>query len=156
MTKAFPAARFLAAGTGRPERVEALKAKLAPLSLSASFEFLGFVQDVAAFLTRCRVGVVASTGSEAVSRAALEWMAAGRPVVASSVGGLPDLVEEGVTGLLVQPDSPHALAAALRRFLDDPALAAALGAAGRKRYVSRFSLRPFGDRTERLYLDLLR
>jgi glycosyltransferase involved in cell wall biosynthesis len=106
-------------------------------------------------LARCRVGVVASVGSEAVSRAALEWMAAGRPVVASRVGCLPDLVIEGETGFLVPPANPRALAQALARFLQEPGLAERMGAAGRRRFDEKFSLGRFADETESLYAQVL-
>ncbi|MDD5658005.1 MAG: glycosyltransferase, partial [Elusimicrobia bacterium] len=91
----------------------------------------------------------------AVSRAALEGMAAGRPVVASRVGGLPDLVADGETGLLVPPGDAGALAAALGRLAGEPQFAARLGSAARRRCAERFSLERFGADTEGLYGELL-
>lgn len=70
---------------------------------------------------------------------AREAMAHARPVVATAVGGLPDAVEDGVTGIVVPPGDPPALRAALRRLLDEPALRARLGAAARERALERFS-----------------
>ncbi len=145
-----PEARFHAAGGGPAERLTELRALAA-----GRVEFHGFIPDVSEFMARCRVGVVASTGSEAVSRAALEWMSRGRPVVATSVGCLPDLVEEGRTGRLVPPGSPEALASALGALLADPARAREMGRAGRARFERLFSLERFVDNTETLYHDLL-
>jgi len=85
----------------------------------------------------------------------LEWMAAGRPVVASRVGCLPDLVADAETGFIVPPGDPGALAQALARFLREPGLAERLGAEARRRFEERFSLKRFVDNTERLYGEIL-
>ena len=85
----------------------------------------------------------------------LEAMACEAPVVASAVGGIPEVVEDGVTGLLVPPARPDDLAAALRLVLDDPARARAMGAAGRKRVEERFSWASVAERTERLYAEAI-
>ncbi len=150
-----PAARFEVIGGGPAERCAFLEHRAGKLGLGEVCVFRGHVADVPAAQARCRVGVVASLGSEAVSRAALEWMAAGRPVVASSVGCLPDLVADGETGFLVPPGDAEALSEALCRFLRAPDLAARLGAQGRKRFEDLFSLRRFGDETERVYKEAL-
>jgi glycosyltransferase involved in cell wall biosynthesis len=79
-------------------------------------------------------------------------MAAGLPVVATRVGGVPELVVDGETGFLVPPADPPALAAALQRLLDEPQLRARLGAAGRARVEEHFSLDFFLES----HLDLYR
>ncbi|MEA2406364.1 MAG: hypothetical protein QOE69_483 [Thermoleophilaceae bacterium] len=81
----------------------------------------------------------------------LEAMAAGKPVVATSVGGTPELVVDGVTGVLVPPRDPEALAAALRELLADRARAGRLGAAGRARVAERFTLERMTDRVLEVY-----
>jgi glycosyltransferase involved in cell wall biosynthesis len=81
----------------------------------------------------------------------LEAMACETPVVASAVGGILEVVEDGVTGLLVSPGRPEALADALRRVLEDRDLARALGQAGRRRVEERFSWASVAERTEQLY-----
>jgi starch synthase len=81
----------------------------------------------------------------------LEAMACGAAVVASRVGGIPEVVDDGVTGLLVPPDDPPALAAAMNTVLADPKRAAAMGAAGRKRAVAEFGWAAVARQTARLY-----
>ncbi len=155
LSRNFPSAVYLAAGTGAAERVKELKMKAQNLGLEGRFAFLGQVADVAAFINRCGVGVVASNGSEAVSRAALEWMQLGRPIIATHVGCLPDMVEEGRTGLLVPPDDPEAMAKALTRLFCDPKEASEMGQRGRERFVKCFSLERFAAETEKVYKSLL-
>jgi len=84
----------------------------------------------------------------------LEAMACGIPVVASAVGGIPEVVDDGVTGLLVPPDDPAALAEALGRVLADPAAARAMGTAGRRRAVEYFSWSTVAEQTTALYREL--
>ena len=81
----------------------------------------------------------------------LEAMACETPVVASAVGGILEVVEDGVTGLLVPPARPGDLAAALRRVLDNPELGRRLGRAGRRRVEERFSWASVAERTEQVY-----
>ncbi len=149
LKSAIPGLRARCAGEGR--QLERLRWQLKPAGLEGIVEFPGRVADKWAFMAACRVGVVPSLGSEAVSRAALEWMASGRPVIASRVGGLPDIVSDGVTGLLVPPGDSVALASALSSLLLDPAKAAALGAAGRERWYTEFSLDRFYHATNEVY-----
>ncbi len=85
----------------------------------------------------------------------LEAMACETPVVASAVGGILEVVEEGTTGYLVPPGRPDDLAAALRRVLDDPAAARAMGQAGRRRVEARFSWASVAARTEEVYAEAI-
>jgi glycogen synthase len=85
----------------------------------------------------------------------LEAMACEVPVVASAVGGIVEVVEDGVTGLLVPPGRPDALAAALRRVLEDPTRGQVMGRAGRKRVEEKFSWASVAERTERLYAEAI-
>lgn len=148
-----PGLRVMCAGEG--QLLERLRWQLKPSGIDGVVRFLGRVEDKWAFLSGCRLGVVASTGSEAVSRAALEWMAAGRPLIASRVGGLPDIVEDGVTGLLVPPGDVPALAAAIKSLLDEPERAELMGNAARERWEESFSLPPFYRRTQEVYEEAI-
>ena len=86
----------------------------------------------------------------------LEAMACGTPVVASAVGGIPEVVVDGETGLLVPPGNPALLAAALGRVLADTGFGASLGSAGRRRVEERFSWERIAERTLAVYEDARR
>lgn len=144
-----PALRARCAGDGK--LVERLRWQLKPAGLEKVVELPGYAPDKWAFMASCRFGVVPSLGSEAVSRATLEWMAAGRPVLASAVGGIPDLIEDGVTGTLVPPGDAGALAGALDALIRDPQKAEEMGRAGRERWERQFGLKTFYQSTQRIY-----
>lgn len=131
-----PEAKLVVCGDG-PER-GALERLAASLGLGASAEFRGYVADAG---RRCgEFSLLAVPSSrESFGIAALEAMTCGVPVVATRVGGLPELVVDGETGVLVPPEDDAALAAALVGLLRDPGRAARLGAAGRDRALTRFS-----------------
>lgn len=152
----FPQARFLMAGGGSSEKLSRFKWQVGALGLNGVVDFLGHVDDPWSFIARCRIGVVASIASEAVSRAGLEWMAMGRPLVATTVGCLPDLVAEDKTGILVPPNDPPALAQALSRLIESPDAAARLGAQARLRFEHFFSVDRFAAQTEKFYEETLR
>ena len=107
--------------------------------------------DVLALYAGAEIVVVPSVIPDALSRVVLEAMAAGRPVIGTRVGGTPELIEPGETGLLVERHDRAGLAAAIERLLDDPALAARLGAAARRRAETRFSPETSVDRLVALY-----
>jgi glycosyltransferase involved in cell wall biosynthesis len=85
----------------------------------------------------------------------LEAMACETPVVASAVGGILEVVEDGKTGLLVPPGHPDELAVALGRVLENPALGRSLGQAGRRRVEAQFSWASVAERTEHVYVDAI-
>jgi glycosyltransferase involved in cell wall biosynthesis len=117
-------------------------------------ELLGERGDVAAQLATSDVFVLSSR-SEGMPVSVLEAMAAGLPVIASAVGGVPELVADDETGLLVPADDSTALAVALRRLLTDAGLRRAMGAAGRARAHERFDLPRFRAAHLQLYRDAL-
>ncbi len=92
---------------------------------------------------------------EGLPLAIIEAMMAGLPVVATRVGGVPELVEDGVTGFLVPPADPRALAGALQRLLSDDALRRRIGAAGREKALREFRLDRMLRETSRLYEELV-
>jgi glycosyltransferase involved in cell wall biosynthesis len=153
-----PEARFLIVGEADPQDAEyrrRLEAYADRLGLGRRVVFTGLRLDVPEVLDAVAVSVLPSL-SEGLSNVLLESMAAGVPVVATRVGGNPEAVEEGVTGLLVPPRDAAALASAIARVLEDRELATRLGRAGRARVVERFSIRDAIRHTEQLYLTLLR
>jgi glycosyltransferase involved in cell wall biosynthesis len=114
----------------------------------------GFVPRDELHRLYARAAVVACPSRrEGFGVACLEAMAHGRPVVATRVGGLKDLVQDGETGIVVPPRDPAALRAALQRLLADPQLRRRLGAAGRERARQRFSWDSVTDATLAAYTD---
>lgn len=122
-------------------------------NLATKVRLRGSIDQVPHFLADLDVAVLPSR-SEGMSNALLEYMAAGRPIVATSVGGNVELVTHEVHGLLVPADNPVALAEAISRLLRDEALRMRLGAAARQRAVSEFSTRSMIEAYERLYQHL--
>jgi glycosyltransferase involved in cell wall biosynthesis len=102
----------------------------------------------------CTAAVVPSRWPDPCPTTVLEAMAAGRPLVATRTGGIPDMVVDGETGLLVEPDDPAALAQALTALLAAPDRARSLGRAGRER-VTAFTDRAVVERLTAVYQDLL-
>jgi len=127
-----------------------LRETVARLGLGDAVTFLGRVSPVGPVLERAEAVVVPSFG-EGFGMVALEAMERGRPVVASAVGGLPEIVDDGRTGVLVPPGDAGALAAALAGLAGNPARTAALGEAGRARALAEFSQERCTDRVEALY-----
>ena len=85
----------------------------------------------------------------------LEAMAAGKPVVATSVGGTPELVVDGTTGILVPPSDPDALSKAIGKLLENPELRKIMGIAGKERVTENFSIQNMVNNTQQLYQELL-
>ncbi len=125
------------------------------LDLAGSVRFLGRHEDVASIVGAVQAVAVPSR-AEPFGRVALEAMALGKPVIGTRAGGLPEVVDDGVTGLLVEPDDAPALADAIGRVLGDPQLAHRLGQAGADRVKAMFDIRRTAQQTEDLYDALLR
>jgi glycosyltransferase involved in cell wall biosynthesis len=136
---AVPRARFVLVGGGPAVYAARLRAESGRLGVAGAFVWTGPREDVPDVLSALDVFVLASRG-ENLSMAVLEAMAAGLPVVATAVGGVPEVVAGGETGLLVPPRDSRALAAALVRLAADSETARRLGAAGRARVTTRFSV----------------
>jgi glycosyltransferase involved in cell wall biosynthesis len=153
----FPDARFVIVGYANPAEHDyenLLKAQTDRLGLTGRVIFTGLRHDVPALLAAATVSVMPSL-NEALSNVLLESMAAGAPIVATRVGGTPEAIVDGVTGLLVAPADSHALATAIAGLLGDPSLAARLGRAARQAIEAGYSVEKMVRATERLYLDLL-
>lgn len=145
----FPDVTFRIVGDG-PRRPE-LEALVRGRNLQETVIFLGHREDVSQLLAEADVFVLPSR-SEAFPNSAIEAMASGLPVVASAVGGLLDLIDDGRTGLLVEPGGPEQFAAAIRRLLADRHQAARLGAAARADVIQRYGFDRMVKAFEDLYL----
>ena len=116
--------------------------------------FLGYQEEVAPFYAAFDAMILPSI-NEGTPVSAIEALAAGRPVVATRVGGVPDVVRDGEDGFLVEAGDVDALAERLARLASDPELRERLGAAGRARVVPRYSVERLVDDVDRLYRSLL-
>ncbi|MBP2415923.1 glycosyltransferase [Microlunatus capsulatus] len=131
-----PEVRLLLVGSGTEEA--SLRAEVDRLGLAGSVVFAGMRSDVPDVLRGSELVVLPSIYGENLPTVLMEAGGCARPVVASDVGGISDIVADGETGLLVPPGQPDALGAAVLRVLDDPALGRRLGEAGRLRMEERF------------------
>lgn len=152
VTRKVPGARFVIWGDG-PLRSD-LAALIGARGLKGIVEMPGPTRQPETALKRCDVFVLPSL-SEASSNVVLEAMATALPVVATRVGGLPGLVEDQGTGLLVPPDDVPALAQAIARLLETPGLAATMGARGRTRALADFGLDRMSERVDTFYCRAL-
>lgn len=141
---------FIAVGQGPQEPL--IRMRLRALGLGEKFRLLGYREDAIRVLSGCDVFTLASS-HEGFPLAMMEAMALGIPVVATAVGGIPEAIEDGITGRLVPPHHSEALADALIEVCKDPERRAALGGAARLRSRD-FDSRPAIARLETIYLDL--
>jgi glycosyltransferase involved in cell wall biosynthesis len=146
--KAFPQVQFVLVGDG-PRR-PVFEQQVSASGLAGHFLFLGRRRDVPEILACCSVAVLPSL-AEGLPNAVLEYMASGLPIVASALGGNLEVLEDGVTGLLVPPQDAGALAAALLKLLTDDDFANKLGRVAREDVASRFSFERLVAATENLY-----
>jgi glycosyltransferase involved in cell wall biosynthesis len=144
--------QLLVAGTGPEER--ALRDRAAGLGLERRVHFLGYRDDVDAILAECDALLITST-LEATPYVIIEAMAAGRPVVAGNVYGVPELVRDGETGILVDPRDVREIARAISVLAESHDRRARMGAAGRKRYEQMFRIERCVGETQSIYRDLL-
>jgi glycosyltransferase involved in cell wall biosynthesis len=143
---------FLVAGDG--ESKTELEDHARHLGLGQRIVFTGFRSDVPDLLSEIAISVLPSL-SEGTSNTLLESMAAGIPVIATRVGGNPEVIEDGVSGLLVAPRDSSALAAAMGRLLEDEGLASRFRQAGIRRVSEIFSIEGSVHETEHLYQRLV-
>ena len=151
LVEEFPALRVLIAGEG--DRRFALEDLTADLGLEDTVMFLGVRTDVPDVLAALDVAV-SSSDFEGSPLSVMEFMEAARPIVATRVGGVPDLIESGEHGLLVEPQDPEAFAGAVAALLRDPERARRLGESARERRRTEFDIDVMVRRLEDLYVEL--
>jgi glycosyltransferase involved in cell wall biosynthesis len=152
VTRRAPRARFVIWGDG-PLRTD-LEALIRTLGLTGSVEMRGATREPAQALKECQIFVLASL-SEACSNVVLEAMATGLPVVGTRVGGTPGLVDDHRTGLLVAPGNAPALAEAILRLIEAPAIATEMGGQGRARALAEFGMDRMLERIDTFYCRAL-
>jgi len=148
----YPNLKLLLVGDGE------LRSKMEKIvkeeKLEQGIYFLGSRQDIPELLTTCDIFILSSDW-EGTPMTILEAMAAGKPIIATAVGGTPELVENGVTGLLVPPKDAQALAEAMLRLANNPILREKMEREGKKNVLERFDIKQIARQYEELYLKSL-
>jgi len=150
----LPAARFVIVGDG--VGFDDVRRRVHDLSLATHVVMTGFRRDVPEVMAALDVLVLPSTRSEATSQVIPQALAVGTPVVATAVGGIPEIVRDGVTGRLVPPGKPDALAAAIVDMLSDTERAHAMAQAGQALVRERFTVDAMMAATTAVYASLTR
>ncbi len=148
-----PDAKFVLVGDGplRPRYEEVAR----ELNIKKDVYFLGKRADVPTIISNLDVSVLSST-NEGFSNVIMESMAAGKPVVATNVGGSKEMIQDGVTGYLVPPSDSQSMANAIINLLRNPEKAMAMGVAGREVVKEKFTVETMVKKYEELYFSLLK
>jgi len=148
-----PDAKFVLVGDGplRPRYEEVAR----ELNIKKDVYFLGIRTDVPTIISNLDVAVLSST-NEGFSNVIMESMAAGKPVVATKVGGSKEMVSDGITGYLVPPADSQAMAGAIINLIQNPDKAIAMGSAGREVVKEKFTVETMVKKYEELYFSLLK
>ena len=148
----YPATRFLIVGDG-PLRRD-LEEQALESDLQSSLIFTGTRRDIPDLLSLMDIFVLPSSSREGLGIAIIEAMAMGKPTVATNIGGIPEVIQDGETGLLVPPGDSAALAKAVIELVDNPDRAKAMGKKGRNRFTQKFTRKTMLSKIENLYLNL--
>ncbi|HEY1987116.1 MAG TPA: glycosyltransferase family 4 protein [Terracidiphilus sp.] len=155
----FPDVQFQVIGAAlfsENDYESSLKALCRDLGMEDRVAFLGFVSDVQGAIAQLEIVVHASTVGEPFGQVVIEGMAAGKPVIATRGGGIPEIVVDKTTGLLVPAGDERALADAMATMLRDPAKALEMGRRGRDRVKECFTIERTARAVEQVYRDVVR
>jgi glycosyltransferase involved in cell wall biosynthesis len=155
LTPSHPELRVALVACPDPSVEEEVRREASALSIGDRVLATGYRGDMPDVLAAADVVADLSWGGLGITGTIREAMAMGKPVIASTAGGNPELVEDGLSGLLVPPRDPPSFAAALERLLRDPELAARLGRGGRERVAAGFTVEKRLDSIEELYARLI-
>lgn len=150
----FPSTKFLIVGDG-PLRKK-LEGQAKDLNIAAHLVFTGRRKDIPGLLSVMDIFVLPSCFREGLGISIIEAMASEKPVVATEIGGIPEVVADEETGYLVQPRNPDALAKAIVNLLQSPQRAKEMGRRGRTRFEERFTKRKMLSEVEHLYSSLMK
>ncbi len=153
VSQEIPDARFLVSYRKIEKECDFLE-RLAKSPSKDKFLIYGPQDDRASLLNLCELGVLSSVGSEASSRACLEWMALGKPVVVTRVGTLPELVSSAENGYLLMPRDSSGLAGAIMTLLKNPDRAREMGARGREIFMEKFQQKIMIEKTLEIFREL--
>jgi glycosyltransferase involved in cell wall biosynthesis len=154
-----PDVRFQIVGAplfGEHEYEKSLHELAAELDIQRSVEFMGFRDDVPDIISQCDLLVHSSIIAEPFGQVVIEGMAAGKPVIATNGGALPEIVVPGQTGILVKMDNDEDMATAIITLINDPGMRSRMGAAGRSRVEEIFTIEKSASELEKVYDELLR
>jgi glycosyltransferase involved in cell wall biosynthesis len=153
LSEKYPRLNLLYVGEG-PER-SALEQEIKTSALSGRVIFTGVRRDVERMYAAMDIFVLASSCDEAFGMVLIEAMAAGKPLIGTTVGGIPEIVEDGVSGILVPPHEPEGLARAISRYIDDQEFSTKVAREGKRVVQSRFSDEAMGNRFEAMLKALI-
>lgn len=155
--KKFPSAKFIFAGEEKSvNSTEYLRNLVKELNLEEDIIFTGYRRDIAEIAASFDVAVIASKGSEGSSRACYEYMAMKKPIVATSVGIIPELIEDGKNGFLIPPKDPDALFSAICRVIYDKSLSEKFGENAYKTLNEKFNFKKWIEKTEDILVDAVK
>jgi glycosyltransferase involved in cell wall biosynthesis len=156
--QAFPRAKFRIVGTplfGEHEYEKSLHVIVERLGLSSQVEFLGFRSDIPELIAQSTMIVHASILGEPFGQVVIEGMSAGKPVIATDGGALPEIIEHGVSGLLVPMGDASAMALAIKILLSDRRLAINMGMNAQQRVIDKFTIQQTINSLEEIYKTVL-
>ena len=151
-----PNVKFLIVGDEKNIKIKDLEQIAENLGIKNKIIFTGFCTNVSDMMNLCDIGVVASIGSEAISRVAMEWMSVGKPVVGTKVGSIPEIIEEEITGFLVPPGDSNLMAQKIDFLLKNKKKAQIMGKEGRKCIENVFTRDIFIKKMEEIYAEIIK
>jgi len=143
--------KFIIAGNEANIKFQALEKYAKELKIENNVHYEGFVDDPIAFIKNCHIGIIASIGSEVVSRALLEWMSCGKTVIATDVGCTAEMLEND---FLIPPKNAALMAEKIMSFLDKPETIESVGINNKKISEKKYNLETFAQETEDAFLGL--
>jgi glycosyltransferase involved in cell wall biosynthesis len=149
----FPDVHFIIAGDG-PRR-EAIESKIRRMNLTKSVHLIGHRHDVANVIAGLKALVLPSYAHEGIPQIVLQAQAMAKPVIGTNIGGIPEVIENDQTGLLVPPKDIHLLADSIERILSDEMLCRFLGEQSLNQILNNYTFEHMCERTERLYHQYL-
>jgi len=149
--KNFREVKFLIAGEDAQVKSYRLKESVKEMGISDKFIFTGRSEDSRKIISLMDIGVIASVGSETVCRVALEYMALGKPVIGTDINGIPEVIKDGINGLIVTPEDSRGMGQAIMELLKDKDNRERFGKAGRLLAENEFSMGTFASKTEEFY-----